>query len=373
MSVIVRPYRRGGWEVDIVVTLPNGDVQRERKKSPVTSKSASLRWGQERERLLLIDGLKKKSKEVPTLSEFKPRYMEGYVQANREKPSGVEAKESVFRAHLLPLFGSKKLDAIKDEDVQRLKGRLIKRSPKTVNNVLTVLNVMLKTAIEWEMIDQLPCSIRLLPVARRDAAFHDFGAYEQLLNAALSIDSRTYLIALLGGEGGMRAGEIVALEWADIDLERRQINIRHSDWRGQLTSPKNGRGRFVAMTERVATALRKHRHLRSSRVLCLDDGKPITRQGAWSRVRYAAHRANVPTGVHILRHTFCSHLVMRGAAMRSVQELVGHQDLTMTQRYSHLSPAALIDTVRLLESRVAESGRGEILETAEGRDRKLKS
>ena len=118
------------------------------------------------------------------------------------------------------------------------------------------------------------------------------------------------------------------------------------------------------MTERVAAALRKHRHLRSSRVLCLDDGKPITRQGAWSRVRYAAHKANVPTGVHILRHTFCSHLVMRGAAMRAVQELVGHQDLTMTQRYSHLSPAPLVDTIRLLESRVAEPRRGEILETA---------
>ena len=86
--------------------------------------------------------------------------------------------------------------------------------------------------------------------------------------------------------------------------------------------------------------------------------KPITRQGAWSRVRYAAIRAKVPTGVHILRHTFCSHLVMRGAAMRAVQELVGHQDLTMTQRYSHLSPAALLDTIRLLESRV-ESVRGE--------------
>jgi hypothetical protein len=59
--------------------------------------------------------------------------------------------------------------------------------------------------------------------------------------------------------------------------------------------------------------------------------------------------------------------------MRSVQELVGHQDLTMTQRYSHLSTAALIDTVRLLESRVAKPDRGEILETAESRDRKLRS
>jgi hypothetical protein len=59
--------------------------------------------------------------------------------------------------------------------------------------------------------------------------------------------------------------------------------------------------------------------------------------------------------------------------MRSVQELVGHQDLTMTQRYSHLSPAALIDTVRLLESRATESGSGERLETAPSRDQKLKS
>ena len=152
------------------------------------------------------------------------------------------------------------------------------------------------------------------PLAARragDAAFHDFDAYERLLEASRSIDWRTYLIALVGGEGGMRVGEIVALEWSDLDLERRQSNIRHSDWRGQLTSPKNGRGRFVAMTERVATALLKHRHRRSSRVLCQDDGKPMTRQGAWSRLRYAAHRANVPTGVHILRHTFCSHLLMR--------------------------------------------------------------
>ncbi len=65
----------------------------------------------------------------------------------------------------------------------------------------------------------------------------------------------------------------------------------------------------------------------------------------------AANRAKVPTGVHILRHTFCSPLAMQGAPMRGVQELVGHQSLAMTQRYSHLSPAALDATIRLLETR----------------------
>jgi site-specific recombinase XerD len=90
-------------------------------------------------------------------------------------------------------------------------------------------------------------------------------------------------------------------------------------------------------------------HLRSLRVLCKDDGEPITRQGAWSRVRYAAGRANVPTGVHILRHSFCSHLAMRGAAGKAIQELAGHQELGTTQRYMHLSPEARESAIKLLE------------------------
>jgi integrase len=232
--------------------------------------------------------------------------------------------------------------------------------------VLSVLNVLLKQAVEWGVLDKMPCSIRLVRVPRTDAAFHDFDDYERLLKAAQTIDPRSYVIALLGGEAGLRAGEIVALEWADVDVERRQIRVRHSDWCGELTAPKNGRIRFVGMTERLAAAIRQQRHLRSRRVLCKDDGTPLTRQGAWSRVRYAAKRAKVPTGVHILRHTFCSHLAMQGAPMRGVQELVGHQSLAMTQRYSHLSPAALDATIRLLENRATARAAGDSLETPKG-------
>src|SRR5579864_9249992 len=61
------------------------------------------------------------------------------------------------------MLGSKKLDTITTEHVQRLKHALQHRSGKTVNNVLSVLNVMLKKAVEWDVIDQLPSSIRLLP------------------------------------------------------------------------------------------------------------------------------------------------------------------------------------------------------------------
>jgi site-specific recombinase XerD len=66
--------------------------------------------------------------------------------------------------------------------------------------------------------------------------------------------------------------------------------------------------------------------------------------------------------VHILRHTFCSHLAMRGAPARAIQELAGHQDLATTQRYMHLSPAALDAAIRLLET--GTEFRGEIMEAA---------
>ena len=75
-------------------------------------------------------------------------------------------------------------------------------------------------------------------------------------------------------------------------------------------------------------------------------------------------------GVHDLGLRFCSYLAMRGAPARAIQELAGHQDLTTTQRYMHLSPAALDAAIRLLDLANGESapeaafGRGGMLEAA---------
>jgi len=62
--------------------------------------------------------------------------------------------------------------------------------------------------------------------------------------------------------------------------------------------------------------------------------------------------------MHILRHTFCSRLAMRGATVKSIQELAGHQHLTTTQRYMHLSPAARESAIRLLDAPAEKLGDG---------------
>jgi integrase len=368
MSVKVRPYRRGGWEVDVTVRLPNGSRRRERSKAPVSSKSAAVRWGEDRERHLLQHGPAEPKKEVPTLETFAPRFVDGHARANRQKPSGIAATESIVKWHLLPALGAKRLDAITNEQVQKLKLALAHRAPKTVNNVLTVLSTLLKKAVEWCELDKLPCTIKLLPNPKKTMGFHDFEEYERLLTVAQKRSQGTYLMVLLGGDAGLRLGEIVALEWRDVDLHARRITVQRSDWCGHVTAPKSGRSRRLPMTQRLTSALKAFRHLRSERVLCLSDGEPFTRDRIIKAIRGAQRVAGVTeAGVHVLRHTFCSHLAMRGAPARAIQELAGHADLSTTQRYMHLSPAATEDAIRLLDERLvgltSASERGDILET----------
>jgi integrase len=360
MSVRVVPYTSGGWEVDVRLRLSNGERHRERRVLSHASKSAAKRWGEDRERYLLKHGLPQPKKEVPTLKQFASRFVDGYARANRQKPSGIAAKEMILRVYLNPAIGHKRLDAITNEDVQRLKHWLQAKSPKTVNNVLAVLSRLLKVAVEWDVIERMPCTVRLLRVAKSTAtSFHDFDEYERLVKAARE-DGQTLLIVLLGGDAGLRLGEMIALQWSDVDLAKRQICVQRSEWNGEVNSTKGGRLRYVPLTTRLTAALREHRHLRGPRVLCHNDGSGFTRQYVQSRVLSAARRAKVRKGVHILRHTFCSHLAMRGAPATAIQAMAGHQDLATTQQYMHLSPAALDAAIRLLEP----NGRGDYGETA---------
>ncbi len=87
MSVTIRPYRRGGWEVDIRVVTPDGTREfRVRKRAPVSSRSAAARWAEGRERVLFERLMKPPqdnapAKEVPTPREFAPRFLDGHAQA----------------------------------------------------------------------------------------------------------------------------------------------------------------------------------------------------------------------------------------------------------------------------------------------------
>lgn len=105
-----------------------------------------------------------------------------------------------------------------------------------MNNILTVLNVMLKKAVEWgrdrsrAVFSQAAAGAERCRKAR---GFYDFDEYERLVAAAKAIDQVADVIVLL--EAGLRCGEMIALEWRDVDLGKRQLCVQRSDWNGQVT------------------------------------------------------------------------------------------------------------------------------------------
>ena len=387
MTVKIRPYRKGGWEIDIMILLDNGQRYRERRKAPVQSKSGALRWGEKRERYLLAHGPNRdasptgteaaapapvqvvKKKEVPTFAAFAPRFMEGHVKANRHKPSTTESAEKNLRAHILPAFGKRQLDDLTQEDLQLFKGQRTHLANKTVNNILSQLRTMLTAAVEWGLLERMPVEIKPLKVLKRSMEFFDFEDFEALVAAATEIDARSRVFVLLGGEAGLRAGEIRGLEWTSIDFRRRVLTVERSEWNGHVTLPKHDKIRQLPMTARLAAALRDHRHLQGPRVLYLDGGESLLGWTLRDWLARACRQAKIDVrSPHSLRHTFCSHLAMRGAPVRAIQELAGHSDLKTTQRYMHLTPAALENAIGLLEqpaptARLGVQDRGDRLET----------
>ena len=256
----------------------------------------------------------------------------------------------ILRVHLVPLLGEARLDAIRIEHVQQLKAKLVGRAAKTVNNVLTVLSVVLRKAVEWQVINRLPCTIRLITISPPSATFHDFADFERLVKCARERGEEAYLVVLLGGEAGLRRGEIAALEWGDVDLKTRQLCVQRAVWQGHVEAPKGGWLRYVPLTKRLTAALQVARHLRGALIFCDRVGVALNPNIIANHVNHAAQAAKLKhRGIHVLRHTFCSHFAMRGVPARAIQELAGHADLRTTQPYMHLSPNALESAIRLLD------------------------
>lgn len=135
---------------------------------------------------------------------------------------------------------------------------------------------------------------------------------------------------------GMRRGELLSLKWEQI----RNGFI-------YLTETKSNKARQIPVNDRLAEVFREVRRgnqLKSPYVFCDSKGRrfyEVKRSFA-----SACRRAGIEAfRFHDLRHTFASHLVMKGVSLKAVQELLGHSDLTMTMRYAHLSKGHLQEAV----------------------------
>jgi len=145
---------------------------------------------------------------------------------------------------------------------------------------------------------------------------------------------------------GMRLGELTAVEWKDIDFKCTVIHVDNK----KEHHTKNYEPRTIPMNEQLMAVLRRlPRRLDSPLVFQRKNGEKF------AKMRTSFENAVKRSGIahvrfHDLRHTFASHLVMAGVDIRTVQELLGHKDIRMTMRYSHLAPDHMKNAVRILDS-----------------------
>jgi len=337
------------WMIDINYEHPDGRIERVRKVSPVQTR----RGAEQHERSIrqaLVDGSfgRKEKQPTPTLAEFWKDFFDNYV-LTENKASEHAAKEAIWKNHIEPHFGRQRLDAIGAEDVARYKAFKLKLeyNRKSVTNQLAVLRRMLAVAIEWGRLEHMPFAKWQLRAPAPPFDFLTFDEGPRLVEGSDGIWRTMILVAL---RTGLRRGELLALRWQDVDLVAGRLMVRQAVCGKKIDTPKNGRSREVPLSDEAIRALKAHRHLRGEFVFCDPAGKFFTRDACKWPLWAACKRAGLRLiGWHTLRHTFASHLVMRGAPLKAVQELLGHSDITMTMRYAHLSADARRDAVQLLD------------------------
>ena len=200
------------------------------------------------------------------------------------------------------------------------------------------------------LIEAVP-EIEWLRAPKPDFDFLDFDEADRLVRAA---DGEWRCMILVALRTGLRQGELLALRWEDVDLKKGLLRVRQSVTRGHVTEPKSGKGRDIPLSDDALAAFKAQRHLRGPLVFSArgwsDARKTECKHPLWRASKKAGLRR---IGWHVLRHTFASHLAMRGVPLKAVQELLGHATMEMTMRYAHLSPNVPRDAVKALDSGVA--------------------
>ncbi len=356
-----RRGKNGPWMVDVQFEHADGTVERVRKVSPVQTSRGAEQYEREIRNALLRGPRRKEPepevarREAPTFASFATSFIENYARANNEE-STVREKERVIRRVLLPAFGHLRLDAIRAREIEAYKARRLssrtrkgaKPKPKTINEEVAILAKLLRVAQEWGELEVVP-GIRRLKEQKPDFDFLDFAEAKRLIIAAKSQPDPWCAMIPVALWTGLRLGELRGLQWGDVDLVARKLRVRRSlDDRGKAKPPKGGQSRTVGLSRRATAILRGHQHLRGPWVFCMEDGSRLPRWACESKsereeddgpVARCCRKAGLRrVGWHVLRHTFASHLAMRGAHVTRIQREMGHSSLTMTMRYMHLSP-----------------------------------
>jgi len=233
---------------------------------------------------------------------------------------------------IIAALGSREAEGLKPSEIDEWLSTHSKWSPATANRYKTVLSKAYQLAVKNGDVPSNPARLVDHRPENNRRIRYLLDKEEVRLREAMSVTAPAQLAALdVALNTGMRKGEQFSLEWSQVDLDRKRI---------YLNQTKNGSSREIPLNRTCLTALNTLYDMRpddGAVFLSSRDSKPLADPKKWFETALRAAKIQNFTW-HDLRHTFISRLVMRGVDLRTVQELAGHKSITMTVRYSHLSP-----------------------------------
>ena len=248
---------------------------------------------------------------------------------------------------LRPFFHNRFLTSIDPNLIEDYRQkRLLSVQKSTVNRDMQVLKRMYNLAITWGYARENPvCLVKFFRESAGRLRYLRREEFERLHRMSPAHLKPLLTVAVYSG---MRQGELLALTWDDVDLENGFASIN---------DPKNATPRKVPLSRAAQKAFLEMR-IRggSDRVFVDTEGDPLpqrTLQFQFTRLLQAAGIENFR--FHDLRHTCASWLAMANVPILTIKEILGHKDLRMTLRYSHLSPDQKVDAVRRLDDFVHAS------------------
>ena len=333
-----------------------------------------------RRRLVDVEREGYRKPEKLTFDGFAQRWLDDYLPGRNLKLTTTDGYRQTLTNHLLPAFGTLPLERLEREP--ELLDRYITQntraglSPKTINNHLLLLQVMLKTAIRWRLIRHNPIAdIQRPRIEQPDLNILDHAEIARLWTAYTTLEAdakddeerewwriaRTLTFTALGT--AMRRGELLALRWHDIHLLDGHLQVRQALVKGRYTTPKSRAGkRRIELGPRTNQFLADH--WQASTYNGDDDhvfhqpgkGTPLD-PARLARVylRPALQAAGITKpfrAFHDLRHTALTHEAAAGNPLTYIQLKAGHSQAAITERYIHAAQVQFAGAAERAEKRM---------------------
>lgn len=320
----MRIYKRNEiWYLDY-----NYKGKRYRKRVGKSQKMAELALKNIEVKIVKKEHLGVQDDKKILFEDFTTKYLD-YAKVNKS-PKSYYLNIGNMKA-MLPFFKGKYLSEITPQDIERYKAeRSSTVKPATLNRDLACLRHMLNKAIEWGYQQVNPMKgVKLL---KEPPGRLRFLSEEEIKILLHELPAGSKLIVLVAMYTGMRRSEILNLNWSNVDLKNRILVVEKT---------KTNERRIIPINDGLYSQLHELSTRKKSELVFAECRINLRRN-----FTDALKRANIRNfRFHDLRHTFASYLVMSGASIKVVQQLLGHKDLKMTMRYSHLSNEHLQEAV----------------------------